>query len=119
MNVEQVSNGTPHVSFHCRTVSLENATESAEVRRYSEWQRYGRTGSQRPPRRRLGTGQGIRGMNLKYAIYSMLRWPDSIAGMETGYGLDGPGIESRWGRDFPALGPTQPPVQWVPGLSLG
>jgi hypothetical protein len=33
-------------------------------------------------------------------------------GIATGYGLDGPGIESRWGRDFthlsrPALGPTQ------------
>ena len=31
------------------------------------------------------------------------------------YGLDDPGIESRWGRDFPqpsrlALGPTQLPV---------
>ena len=31
------------------------------------------------------------------------------------YGLDGPGIESRWGRDFPhmsrpALGPTHSPV---------
>jgi hypothetical protein len=42
----------------------------------------------------------------------------------TGYGLDGPGIESRWGRNFSylsrqALGPIQPPVQWVPGLSGG
>ena len=48
---------------------------------------------------------------------------DSSAGIATRYGLDGPGIESRWGgRDFlhpsrPALGPTQPPIQWVPGLS--
>jgi len=34
------------------------------------------------------------------------------------YGLDGPRIESWWGRDFPhqsrpALEPTHPPVQWV------
>jgi len=41
-----------------------------------------------------------------------------------GYGLDGKGIESRWGRNFshltrPALGSTQPAVQWVPGLSRG
>jgi hypothetical protein len=50
--------------------------------------------------------------------------PGSTVGIATGYGLDGPGIESRWGRDFPhlsrpALGSTQPPVQWVPGLSRG
>ena len=49
----------------------------------------------------------------------------SPVGMATRYGLDGPGIESRWGgRDFPhpsrpALGSTQPPIQWVPGLSPG
>jgi hypothetical protein len=49
---------------------------------------------------------------------------DSSVGIATGYMLDGPGIESRWGRDFShtsrqALGSTQTPVQWVPGLSRG
>ena len=48
----------------------------------------------------------------------------NIVSIVTGYGLDGPGIESRWGRDFLhlsglALGSTQPPVQWVAGLSWG
>jgi len=49
---------------------------------------------------------------------------DSSVGIETRYGLDGQGIESRWGRDFPhlsrpALGTTQPPIQSVLGLSRG
>jgi hypothetical protein len=44
--------------------------------------------------------------------------PGSSVGIAIGYGLDGTGIESRWGRDFPhlprpALGPTKASVQWV------
>jgi hypothetical protein len=53
-----------------------------------------------------------------------LRVPRGRGGIATDYGLNGPGIESRWRRDFshtsrPALGPTQPPIQWVLGISQG
>ena len=45
----------------------------------------------------------------------------SSVSIVTRYGPEGPGIESRWRRDFPhptrpVLRPTQPPIQWVPGL---
>jgi hypothetical protein len=57
-------------------------------------------------------------------ILFVLRGPGSSAGIATDYGLVGPEIESRWGRDFPhlsrpAVRPNQPPVQWGPGLSRG
>ena len=49
-------------------------------------------------------------------IYAHIYGRDSVVGIASRYGLDGPGIESQWGRDFPhlsrpALGPTQPPIQ--------
>jgi hypothetical protein len=51
-------------------------------------------------------------------IKRKIRGLGSIDGIGTGYGLDGPGIESRLRRDFPhlcrpVLGPTQSPVQWI------
>jgi hypothetical protein len=49
---------------------------------------------------------------------------DSSVGIATRYGLDGPGIESRWGRDFPhpsrvTLELTQAFIQWIPGFFPG
>ena len=47
--------------------------------------------------------------------------PVSSVGIATDYGLDGPGSNPGGDEIFrssrPALGSTQPPVKWVPGLS--
>ena len=48
----------------------------------------------------------------------------NLVSIATRYGLEGPGIESQWGRDFPhpsrpTLGSTQPPIQRVACLSRG
>jgi hypothetical protein len=55
---------------------------------------------------------------LKYAVVR-----DISVVIATHYGLEVPGIESRWGRDFPhpsrpVMVPTQPSKKWVPSLSL-
>ena len=57
-------------------------------------------------------------------IYTYNSGPGSVVGIATAYGLEGPEIESRWGRDFPHLSkpdlrPTQPSVKCAPGLSRG
>jgi hypothetical protein len=43
-----------------------------------------------------------------HEIYLSNRGPGSSVGIATGYGLDGPEIESRWGRYFPHPAQTGP-----------
>jgi len=49
------------------------------------------------------------------------RGPGSSVGIATEYGLDVPGSNPGEDEIFrpsrPALGSTQPPVKWIPGLS--
>jgi len=69
--------------------------------------------------------------NIKYShtqLYILIDYitlcgPGSSVGTATDYELDGPGSNPSWVEIFrpsrPALGHTQPPVKWVPGLSRG
>jgi hypothetical protein len=50
----------------------------------------------------------------------VIRSRDSSVGIALGYGLDDRGSRVRFIGSRTALGPTQSPIQWVPGaISLG
>ena len=84
-----------------------------------------------PAVRKGARGPNILYMFLSFSVVSLfvdlqikpVRRGSSV-GIATCYGLDGPGIESGWERDFPhqsrpALGSPKPPIQWVPLLTPG
>ena len=59
----------------------------------------------------------------QFTFYNNYRGPGSSVGIATDYGLDvpgsNPGGDEIYRPSRPAMGVTQPPVQWVPGLSRG
>jgi hypothetical protein len=61
---------------------------------------------------------------IRYSMVLQPNGPGQLSRYSDLLRVGGQGIESRWGRDFPhqsrpALGPTQPPIHWVPGLCRG
>jgi hypothetical protein len=75
-------------------------------------------------RRAFSTSRIVHAQQVRTQFLILVSYTTSVVGIATGYGFDGPGIESRWGRDFLhlcrlVLRPTQPPLQWVPDLSWG
>jgi hypothetical protein len=51
----------------------------------------------------------VEGWRYNFYLFLISGGPGSSIGIATGYGLDGPGIESQWGARFSA------PVQTGPG----
>jgi len=56
-------------------------------------------------------------------VHVYISGPGSSDSIAADYGLDGPRLNPGGDEIFcpsrPAMGPTQPPVKWVPGLSSG
>jgi len=66
----------------------------------------------------VGGGSPVTGFSRFLCSYTPIVGPGSSVGIATDYGLDGP--RSNHGDEIfrpsrLALGPTQPPLQWVPG----
>ena len=68
---------------------------------------------------------GVQRDSVIFILYSVNEYigPGSSVGIATDYGLEGPGSNPGGDEIFhpsrPVLGPTQPPGQWVLGLSRG
>jgi hypothetical protein len=114
-----------HISFQVPT--LKSISHRCVVLKDHNVRYYGQLLAPRPtPKLKDHPLSHVRGCLLNIFAATRHIWVswDSSVGIATRYGLKGPRVESRWGRDYPhpsrrALKPTQPPIQWVPGISRG
>ena len=97
-NKRRVLYTAPDCQWPCEKYNVFKLFSGYQPRRLVEWQVNGRFKSRLlPSHPRL------------FEYYKRIHCgPGSSVGIATDYGLEGPGIESRWGRDFP-------PVQTGPG----
>jgi hypothetical protein len=85
--------------------------EKGVHKRVLEWKPAGRRIRERPRKRWIeDIEENIQSIGIRG--WRKLSGPGTLVGIATGYGLNGPGIETRCGRDFPhlsrpALGLTQ------------
>ena len=90
-----------------RETNTEESIQWIPVQFPNQWQK--------PPQNKAQLGKA-RWTSQKINVNTKQnRGRDSSVSIATRYGLDGPGNEFRWGRDFPhpsrpALGPTELPV---------